>query len=107
MTPDATLDLSLMEGLRTGLATFLGLPFQLEPGRAKGVVIGAPFDGGVIHRPGARLGPWALRSASLGLGRQAHPLRLQGDAEPADTWGPHPGSMAATPPRGLSTRPKP
>ena len=86
MTPDTTMDLSLMEGLRTGLATFLGLPFQLEPGRAKGVVIGAPFDGGVIHRPGARLGPWALRSASLGLGRQALPLRLQGAGESSEGW---------------------
>lgn len=87
MTPDAAMDLSLMEGLRTGLATFLGLPFQLEPGRAAGVVLGAPFDGGVIHRPGARLGPWALRSASLGLGRQALPLRLQGGAGSSpDGW---------------------
>lgn len=86
MIPEATQELSLMEGLRTGLTTFLGLPFQLEPGGAEGVILGAPFDGGVIHRPGARLGPWALRTASLGLGHQALPLRLQGMSEPAEGW---------------------
>lgn len=64
--------------LRTGVATFLGLPLRLEPEPVPGVVLGAPFDGGVIHRAGARLGPWALRSATLGLGRTPLPLRLQG-----------------------------
>ena len=43
--------------LRTGVATFLGLPLRLEPEAVPGVVLGAPFDGGVIHRAGARLGP--------------------------------------------------
>lgn len=79
-------DLSLLEGLRTGLTTFLGLRFQLEPETVEGVVLGAPFDGGVINRPGARLGPWALRAASLGLGRQALPLRLQGESVEAESW---------------------
>ena len=84
---DLTMDLSLLEGLRTGLTTFLGLPFQLEPSTVEGVVLGAPFDGGVINRPGARLGPWALRAASLGLGRQALPLRLRLQAEPEEGEG--------------------
>ena len=48
---------SLMTALRTGLNSFLGLPLQLEPASAPGVVLGVPFDGGVLNRPGARLGP--------------------------------------------------
>ncbi len=74
MTPDL-----LLQGLRTGLTPFLGLPLQLEPSEVQGVVLGAPFDGGVLNRPGARLGPWALRAASLGMGRLPMPLRLQGN----------------------------
>ncbi len=65
-------------GLQTGQASFLGLPLCMEPGPVPGVVLGAPFDGGVLHRPGARLGPWALRAATLGMGRLPMPLRLQG-----------------------------
>lgn len=68
----------LLQSLREGLTPFLGLPLQLAPGEVPGVVLGAPFDGGVLNRPGARMGPWALRSASMGLGRLAMPLRLQG-----------------------------
>ena len=74
LTPD-----ELLQPLRTGVASFLGLPLRLEPEPVPGVVLGAPFDGGVIHRPGARLGPWALRQATLGLGRSLLPLRFQGD----------------------------
>jgi agmatinase len=68
----------LLMALRSGLTPFLGLPLQLEPSPVPGVVLGAPFDGGVINRPGARMGPWALRSATMGLGRTAMPFRLQG-----------------------------
>ena len=68
----------LMNSLRTGLCPFLGLPQISEPRAVPGVILGAPYDGGVIHRPGARLGPWALRSASMGLGRLPMPQRLQG-----------------------------
>ena len=69
---------ALMSALSTGLTPFLGLPQTSDPKPVPGVVLGAPFDGGVINRPGARLGPWALRSASMGLGRMPMPLRLQG-----------------------------
>ena len=72
---------SLMTSLRTGLVPFLGLPLQLEPSAVPGVVLGVPFDGGVLNRPGARLGPWALRSASMGMGRIPMSLRLQGEEE--------------------------
>jgi agmatinase len=72
---------SLMTSLRTGLVSFLGLPLQLEPADVPGVVLGVPFDGGVLNRPGARLGPWALRQASMGMGRVPMSLRLQGEEE--------------------------
>ena len=47
-------------------ATFLGVPAaDLDDagtyGGAGAVVIGAPFDGGTSHRPGARFGPQAIR----------------------------------------------
>ena len=72
---------SLMTALRTGMVPFLGLPVQIEPLEVPGVVLGVPFDGGVLNRPGARMGPWALRSATLGMGRQPMALRLQGEDE--------------------------
>lgn len=81
MTPD-----SLFQTLQSGLSPFLGLPFRPEPCPAVGVVLGAPYDGGVLHRPGARMGPWALRGASLGLGRLPMPLRLQGQDEGGRGW---------------------
>lgn len=85
--PSAAAPLELMAALRSGVATFLGLPLRLEPGAAAGAVLGAPFDGGVLNRPGARLGPWALRAASLGVGRAPLPLRLQGQPAPAPAQG--------------------
>lgn len=72
---------ALLNHLRSGLTPFLGLPLSLEPHPVTGVVLGAPYDGGVLNRPGARLGPWALRNATLGLGRLPMPLRLQGPDE--------------------------
>src|SRR6202161_4444492 len=47
-------------------ATFVGVPGAdlADPvsfGRAGAVIIGAPFDGGTSHRPGARFGPQAIR----------------------------------------------
>ena len=47
--------------------TFLGVPRAdlADPGSWAGadvLVIGAPFDGGTSHRPGARFGPQAIRS---------------------------------------------
>jgi agmatinase len=47
--------------------TFLGVPRAdlEEPGSFAGVdavILGAPFDGGTSHRPGARFGPQAIRS---------------------------------------------
>lgn len=72
---------ALLESLRTGLTPFLGLPMQIEPAAVPGVVLGAPYDGGVINRPGARFGPWAIRNATMGMGRLPMPMRLQGQDE--------------------------
>ncbi len=47
-------------------ATFLGVP-AADPddraswGDARAAIVGAPFDGGTSHRPGARFGPQAIR----------------------------------------------
>lgn len=67
----------MMQGLRSGLTPFLGLPVCLDPRPTTGVVLGVPCDAGVINRPGARLGPWALRSASMGMGTHPMPERLR------------------------------
>ncbi|MBK8792063.1 MAG: arginase family protein [Holophaga sp.] len=72
---------ALLDHLRSGLTPFLGLPHGTEPSPVAGVVLGVPYDGGVLNRPGARMGPWAIRTASLGLGRLPMPLRLQGPEE--------------------------
>jgi agmatinase len=48
-------------------ATFLGVPAAdpdviTEWASSSAVIIGAPFDGGTSHRPGARFGPQAIRT---------------------------------------------
>ncbi|MHB2028194.1 MAG: agmatinase [Acidimicrobiales bacterium] len=48
-------------------ATFLGVPsadpdVPEEWSSAHAVILGAPFDGGTSHRPGARFGPQAIRT---------------------------------------------
>ncbi|ARE74901.1 agmatinase [Streptomyces sp. Sge12] len=46
--------------------TFLGVPrldLSDPPEDADVVILGAPFDGGTSHRPGARFGPSAMRQA--------------------------------------------
>ncbi|HYJ73666.1 MAG TPA: arginase family protein, partial [Actinomycetota bacterium] len=88
--------------------TFLGVPRADldDPASLEGadvVVVGAPFDGGTSHRPGARFGPSAIRGAdylghdgtrpSLALGVDAlrdlrvvdagDVLMLAGEIEPA------------------------
>src|SRR5688572_8686770 len=63
-----------------GIPTFLKLPLiadanQLVAERPDVVILGAPFDMGVVNRPGARFGPRAIRAAS-NLGRGIHHLEL-------------------------------
>jgi agmatinase len=46
--------------------TFMGVPHRTEPGDAKAVVVGLPFDCGTHpHRIGSRQGPSAIRKMSL------------------------------------------
>jgi agmatinase len=64
-----------------GIPTFLKLPYvstpeQLAAERPDAVIIGAPFDMGVVNRPGARFGPRAIRQAS-NLGRAIYHLELE------------------------------
>jgi agmatinase len=50
-----------------GLLTFGGVPYTEEPAELEGVdaaIVGAPTDDLVSDRPGARLGPRAIRAAS-------------------------------------------
>jgi agmatinase len=50
-----------------GAPTFARLPRIDEVSRFDVAVLGAPFDGGVSYRPGARFGPSAIRQASRHL----------------------------------------
>jgi agmatinase len=50
-----------------GAPTFARLPRIDEVGRFDVALLGAPFDGGVSFRPGARFGPSAIRQASRHL----------------------------------------
>src|SRR5687768_6614929 len=55
--------------------TFARQPLVLDQGGLQGAdvaVLGAPFDDGASHRPGARYGPRAIRAAADG-GRWGRP----------------------------------
>src|ERR1700709_1227929 len=56
-----------------GAPTFARLPRIDEVSRYDVAVLGAPFDGGVSYRPGARFGPASLRQASRHLRPAFHP----------------------------------
>jgi agmatinase len=64
-----------------GLPTFLKLPSVQDAARLAAehphaAIVGAPFDMGVVNRPGARFGPRAIRQAS-NLGRGIYHLELE------------------------------
>ena len=61
-----------------GPATFARLPRLDQVPRADVVVVGAPFDGGVSYRPGARFGPSHIRQSS----RLLRPYNPALDVEP-------------------------
>lgn len=61
-----------------GIATFARLPRREDVDRADVAVVGAPFDGGVSYRPGARFGPAHVREAS----RLLRPYNPAQDVEP-------------------------
>jgi len=56
-----------------GASTFARLPRVDEVSRFDVAVLGAPFDGGVSYRPGARFGPGGIRQASRHLRPAYHP----------------------------------
>jgi guanidinobutyrase len=48
------------------LVTFMGVPHRTEPGDARAVIVGLPFDCGAHpHRIGSRQGPASIRAQSL------------------------------------------
>jgi len=55
-----------------GIATFMRLPVTADPAAVDIGLIGVPWDGGTTNRPGARLGPRAIRDMSS-LMRRVHP----------------------------------
>jgi agmatinase len=56
-----------------GAPTFARLPRIDEVSRYDVAILGAPFDGGVSYRPGARFGPSSIRQASRHLRPAYHP----------------------------------
>ena len=56
-----------------GASTFVRLPELRDVARCDVAIVGAPFDGGVSFRPGARFGPMAVRQASRALRPAYHP----------------------------------
>ncbi len=51
-----------------GALSFLRRPYTRDLTKAKAAVCGVPYDGATSNRPGARLGPRAIRAASAELG---------------------------------------
>lgn len=48
-----------------GLATFAGYPLWQPDTNLEAVILGIPYDEGTSYRPGTRLGPRAIRNASM------------------------------------------
>jgi guanidinobutyrase len=56
----------MSESPYASLVTFMGVPHRTEPGDAKAVIVGLPFDCGAHpHRIGSRQGPASIRTQSL------------------------------------------
>jgi len=58
----------LAEMTYAGALSFLRRPYSRDLAAAKAVVCGVPYDGATSNRPGARLGPRAIRAAAAELG---------------------------------------
>jgi agmatinase len=63
-----------------GAYSFMRVPLTRDLTKADVAIVGAPFDLGVVHRPGARFGPRAIRIASAQI--RQYPLTEK------DLWGP-------------------
>jgi agmatinase len=64
----------------SGAYSFMRVPLTRDLSKADVAIVGAPFDSGVTHRPGARFGPRAIRNATA----QVRPHPMQGEP----LWGP-------------------
>lgn len=63
-----------------GMLSFMRVPISRDLSKADVAIIGAPFDLGVFHRPGARFGPRAIRIASAQV--RQYPMTAD------ELWGP-------------------
>jgi agmatinase len=86
--PDGPPDARLVPRF-AGPETFARLPRLQDLERAAVAILGAPFDGGVSYRPGARFGPGAVRAGSKLLrpyhpGLDVHPWGAQQVADAGD-----------------------
>jgi agmatinase len=71
-----------------GPSTFQNLPWVTDPDELRSqrvdvAIVGAPFDDGVSHRPGARFGPRAIREANYATG-SLHSLQHPEELRPLD-----------------------
>jgi len=74
-----------------GVATFFRRPLRQTAAGVDVAVVGAPFDGGVTHRPGARHGPRAVREQTTMIRRynqatSVGPFDLVEVADLGDAW---------------------
>jgi agmatinase/guanidinopropionase len=60
-----------------GIASFMRRPVTRAAGRGDVAIVGVPFDSGASYRSGARLGPRAIREASLLLWGYNNALEIQ------------------------------
>ncbi len=72
-----------------GIPTFMRLPYAADPADVDIGLIGVPWDGGTTNRPGARLGPRAIRDQSSLMRRvnaatRVEPYRLARVADLGD-----------------------
>lgn len=63
-----------------GMLSFMRLPVSRDLGAADVAIVGAPFDLGTTHRPGARFGPRGIRQGSAQI--RQYPMQAE------DLWGP-------------------
>jgi agmatinase len=63
-------------GMYFGLRTLVDAPHQEGLAGLDLALIGIPFDRGVVHRPGARFGPKAIRDMTMFVGPLNHQTRV-------------------------------
>jgi guanidinopropionase len=61
----------------SGISTFLRTPYKSDMSDIDIALVGVPFDGGVVFRPGARHGPREVRNQSGYLGNYNHQSKIR------------------------------